>query len=89
MPKLGVYFRADGAGHGNYICGVSPQAESDPDCGHWGDDGCFRVDESALDYPDEQLYEEVIWPTLAEYVIKWIPFDLWPLTGYFRFLYMV
>ena len=44
----GVYVRPEGP---NYLCGVSPPADQDPDC---------------LDLnPDESLFFERIWPTLA------------------------
>lgn len=65
----GVYFRPEGGGtSGHFICGVSPTAE-------WGD---ANVDEEEMrecgggrgggDWgsADHELFEEVIWPTLAE-----------------------
>ena len=60
VDPSGVYFRgegnvlAEGKG-GHYICGVSPEADQDPDCD----------DDSALDVVDHSLFEETIWPTLA------------------------
>ena len=51
IDPSGVYFRPEGA---NYICGVSPPEDQDPDC---------------LDFEvDYRLFEEVIWPILAERV---------------------
>ena len=51
IDPSGVYFRPEGA---NYICGVSPPEDQDPDC---------------LDFQvDYRLFEEVIWPILAERV---------------------
>ena len=51
VDPSGVYFRPEGA---NYICGVSPPEDQDPDC---------------LDFDvDYRLFEEVIWPILAERV---------------------
>jgi len=45
----GVYVRPEGP---NYICGVSPPADRDPDC---------------LDHEvDWWLFEDIIWPTIAE-----------------------
>ena len=51
VDPSGVYFRPEGA---NYICGVSPPEDQDPDC---------------LDFEvDYRLFEGVIWPILAERV---------------------
>jgi hypothetical protein len=41
-----------------FICGVSPREEDDPDCSGVQD----------LDLIQHNLFEEVIWPTLAERV---------------------
>jgi sarcosine oxidase len=55
LPMLidpsGVYVRPEGD---SYICGVSPPADQDPDCGD------FIIDDA--------LFEETIWPTLANRV---------------------
>ena len=58
VDPSGVYFRGEGAGYGNYICGVSPTADNDPDC----------EDDSALDIVDHDLFNEVVWPALAQRV---------------------
>lgn len=50
-PK-GVYFRSEGTG-ARFVCGVAP--EEDPD-----------ITLEDLRQPDEDLFEELIWPTLAE-----------------------
>jgi FAD-dependent oxidoreductase domain-containing protein 1 len=53
-PSL-VYFRSEGSGeNSNFICGVSPHSEMDPDI----------YDEGALDSADYSLFEEIIWPAL-------------------------
>jgi glycine/D-amino acid oxidase-like deaminating enzyme len=62
-PYGGVYFRGEGnvlkeGKGGHFICGVSPQADQDPDC----------EDDSALDVVDHSLFDDTIWPTLAERV---------------------
>jgi FAD-dependent oxidoreductase domain-containing protein 1 len=51
IDPTGVYFRPEGA---NYICGVSPLPDDDPD----------RLD-FEVDY---RLFDEAIWPALAERV---------------------
>jgi sarcosine oxidase len=51
IDPSGVYFRPEGA---NFIGGVSPPEDQDPDC--------FDFE---IDY---RLFEEVVWPTLAERV---------------------
>ncbi|RHY31552.1 hypothetical protein DYB32_003430 [Aphanomyces invadans] len=53
VDPSGVYFRREG-GAGQFICGVSPAAEDDPDCD--GDD---------LLQPDHALFDDKIWPTIA------------------------
>ena len=59
-PLTGVYFRseglirADGEPTGNFLCGVSPSREVDR----------AIDDENELDYPDHQLWDDVIWPAL-------------------------
>lgn len=56
-PADGVYFRREGnAGH--FICGVSPPAEDD----------VAAESDDVLDCPDHQIFDELIWPTLAERV---------------------
>eukprot|EP00605_Chrysophyceae_sp_TOSAG23-4_P001550 GSChrysophyteH1.ASY1.ANO1.1699.1 assembled CDS len=58
VDPSGVYFRGEGvvgAQGGHFIAGVSPSADRDPDC----------FDDSSLDVVDHDLFEEVIWPTLA------------------------
>jgi glycine/D-amino acid oxidase-like deaminating enzyme len=54
VDPSGVYFRREGNG-GQFICGVSPPEESDVD----------GVSVEELDFPDHELFEEVIWPTIA------------------------
>lgn len=54
IDPSGVYFRSEGSS-GRFLCGVSPKPEEDPDC-----------EEADLDYADHDLFEEVIWPVLAE-----------------------
>jgi FAD-dependent oxidoreductase domain-containing protein 1 len=51
IDPTGVYFRPEGA---HFICGVSPPADTDPDCEDFE--------------PRYDLFEEIIWPTLAERV---------------------
>jgi len=58
VDPAGVYFRGEGSGHGNFICGVSPAEGADPD----------HEDDRALDLVDHDLFNEVIWPTLAQRV---------------------
>jgi sarcosine oxidase len=51
IDPTGVYFRPEGA---NFVCGVSPPEDQDPDC---------------LDFElDYALWEETVWPTLAHRV---------------------
>ncbi|GLD95143.1 hypothetical protein PINS_up003768 [Pythium insidiosum] len=59
VDPTGVYFRREGTG-GQFVCGVSPNPEDDVD---------GQSDEE-LDFPDYTLFEEVIWPTIAERVKK-------------------
>ena len=47
----GVYFRPEGA---DFLCGVSPPAERDPDC-----------DDLEVEY---DLFQEIVWPALARRV---------------------
>jgi FAD-dependent oxidoreductase domain-containing protein 1 len=54
IDPSGVYFRREGKG-GQFICGVSPQEQNDVDCD----------DDATLDMPQHELFEEVIWPTIA------------------------
>lgn len=53
-----VYFRSDGGlGQGNFICGVSPPTDRDPDYDdNQKEDGGLSV--------DHDLFEEIIWPAL-------------------------
>jgi len=51
IDPSGVYFRPEGA---NYICGVSPEENADPDC-----------TDLEVEYT---LFEDVIWPALAHRV---------------------
>ncbi len=55
IDPSGVYFRPEGKGD-RFICGVSPTEDKDPDC----------KDDSALDIVDHHLFDEIIWPVLAE-----------------------
>jgi glycine/D-amino acid oxidase-like deaminating enzyme len=52
IDPTGVYFRPEGK---TYICGTSPNPENDPD-------------DLPLDEVDHDLFDEVIWPTLANRV---------------------
>jgi glycine/D-amino acid oxidase-like deaminating enzyme len=52
IDPAGVYFRPEGR---TYICGTSPSPDNDPD-------------DLPLDEVDHALFEEVIWPTLANRV---------------------
>ncbi len=52
IDPTGVYFRPEGR---TYICGTSPAADNDPD-------------DLPLDEVDHALFEDVIWPTLANRV---------------------
>ncbi|CAB9513327.1 FAD-dependent oxidoreductase domain-containing protein 1 [Seminavis robusta] len=58
VDPAGVYFRSEGSSPGHFICGVSPLAHLDHS---------FSDDES-LETVDHDLFEEVIWPTLAHRV---------------------
>lgn len=59
-PKTNVYFRSegvslnDGEATGNFLCGVSPSEKVDKPIQDIGE----------LDYPDHELFEEIIWPAL-------------------------
>ncbi|TMW68615.1 hypothetical protein Poli38472_006083 [Pythium oligandrum] len=55
----GVYFRREGSA-GQFVCGVSPNEANDPD-GQSNDE---------LQYPDHEIFEDVIWPTIANRVSK-------------------
>jgi glycine/D-amino acid oxidase-like deaminating enzyme len=52
----GVWFRREGSA-GNFMCGMSPPntPESDP----------HHDDDDVLDCPDEELFNEILWPTIA------------------------
>jgi glycine/D-amino acid oxidase-like deaminating enzyme len=52
IDPSGVYFRPEG---NSYICGTSPSADNDPD-------------DLPLDEVDHALFDDVIWPTLANRV---------------------
>ncbi|MGF6787092.1 NAD(P)/FAD-dependent oxidoreductase [Paraburkholderia sp. 35.1] len=52
IDPSGVYFRPEG---NSYICGTSPSADNDPD-------------DLPLDEVDHVLFDDVIWPTLANRV---------------------
>jgi FAD-dependent oxidoreductase domain-containing protein 1 len=56
MPD-GAYFRPEGRG-GRYIAGVSPLQDNDP----------HHSEDVALDHINHELFEEVIWPSIATYV---------------------
>ena len=58
VDPSGVYFRGEGSGVGNFICGVSPQGDNDKE----------ETSDSVLDIVDHHLFQEIIWPTLAERV---------------------
>ncbi|DAZ99207.1 TPA: hypothetical protein N0F65_008240 [Lagenidium giganteum] len=59
VDPSGVYFRREGSG-GQFICGVSPTSENDFD----------GLSDDELDFPDHELFENVVWPTIAERVQK-------------------
>ncbi|CAE8622079.1 unnamed protein product, partial [Polarella glacialis] len=54
IDPSGVYFRSEGS-RGRFLCGVSPKPEDDPDCVP-----------SDLENVDHDLFQDVVWPTLAE-----------------------
>lgn len=54
IDASGVYFRSEGS-RNRFLCGVSPKPEADLDC-----------DADALLDVDYDLFEDVIWPALAE-----------------------
>jgi len=67
VDPTGVYFRSEGGGSGNYICGTSPPADwvhGDPDIDISSDEALRKE----LDNVDHDLFEEVIWPALYERV---------------------
>ncbi|MCP3874738.1 MAG: FAD-binding oxidoreductase [Desulfobacteraceae bacterium] len=51
VDPSGAYFRPEGQ---NYICGISPSEENDPDCDDF--------------YMDYSVFEEQLWPILAQRV---------------------
>jgi glycine/D-amino acid oxidase-like deaminating enzyme len=51
VDPSGAYFRPEGQ---HFICGISPEADNDPDC-----------DDFDMDY---SVFEEILWPILAERV---------------------
>uniref|UniRef100_K3WQD6 FAD-dependent oxidoreductase domain-containing protein 1 n=1 Tax=Globisporangium ultimum (strain ATCC 200006 / CBS 805.95 / DAOM BR144) TaxID=431595 RepID=K3WQD6_GLOUD len=55
----GVYFRREGS-CGQFICGWSPEEADDVD----------GVSTEELNFPDHEIFEEVIWPTIATRVQK-------------------
>ena len=52
----GVYFRPENL-QGMFLTGVSPDIENDPDC-----------EDSVLDHVNHDIFDNVIWPSLYEYV---------------------
>ncbi|KDO33569.1 hypothetical protein SPRG_01596 [Saprolegnia parasitica CBS 223.65] len=56
VDPSGVYFRPEGCS-GQFICGVSPDAANDPDC-----------ESDDVLQPDYALFDDVIWPTIANRV---------------------
>ena len=54
VDPSGVYFRPEGKGSSNFICGVSPPSDRDKD-----------VNQLDTQDVDHELFEGVIWPTLA------------------------
>jgi len=61
VDPSGVYFRPEGREEGRYIMGVSPPADEDPDIP-------VHLETTALQCPDDHLFENIIWPVLAERV---------------------
>lgn len=57
IDPSGVYFRGD-LREGRFLCGVSPPADRDPDV----------LTRAELENVDHSLFEDVIWPTLANRV---------------------
>lgn len=57
VDTTGVYFRREGSG-GQFVCGVSPEEADDVD----------GQSDQELDFPDHELFENVIWPTIASRV---------------------
>lgn len=54
-----VYFRPEGRpNHNTFICGVSPPSEADPDYDN----------DDALEIIQHELFEDIIWPVLYQYV---------------------
>lgn len=57
IDPSGVYFRREGkAGH--FICGVSPKEDEDGP----------SFEDSDIDVPQHELFENVVWPTIADRV---------------------
>lgn len=54
VDPTGVYFRREGSG-GQFVCGVSPDEKDDVD----------GVSTDELEAPDYELFDDVIWPTIA------------------------
>jgi FAD-dependent oxidoreductase domain-containing protein 1 len=61
VDPSGVYFRPEGKQPGKYIGGVSPAEEADREV-------LPEEEAQVLQSVDENLFEETIWPTLAELV---------------------
>ena len=56
IDPSGVYFRPEGSyTTGKYLMGVSPSDQNDPDCSD---------NENVLDYVDQSLFDDIIWPVL-------------------------
>lgn len=55
IDPSGVYFRSEGSA-GRFLCGVSPKPDADPDA----------TDIRDLERVDHELFEDTIWPVLAE-----------------------
>ena len=58
VDPSGVYFRPEGSTRGHFITGVSPEAQEDQEC----------LSDDSLEIIDHHLFEETIWPTLANRV---------------------
>jgi FAD-dependent oxidoreductase domain-containing protein 1 len=56
IDSSGAYFRSEGVhrGTGNFLCGISPSRDNDPDC----------YDPKDLENADPHLFEDKIWPAL-------------------------
>ena len=66
VDPSGVYFRPEGAAPGRFICGVSPPEHDDP--AHAATDDGGDADARALECVDHHLFDDVVWPALAERV---------------------